>query len=56
VNKEPEIMNHLHLDHKPDMNLLCYDFNNSSTRIKVLKGQNLADDVILEEAAEENKD
>lgn len=38
------------------MNLIYYDFNNSSSRIKVLKGQNLAEEVIFEEAEAENKE
>jgi hypothetical protein len=54
VNHEDSIIGYLTNDHKANMSLLFYDFNNSNQRIKNKMvahnvGQNIADSVIPEE-------
>lgn len=56
VNQEDSIISYLTKDHKANMSLLFYDFNNCNQRIKTKKqahpSQNIADLVIPEEEAE----
>jgi len=47
INKESSILDYLTKDHKTNMSLLFYDFNNSNQRKR--QPQNLADVVIPEE-------
>lgn len=54
VNHEDSIISYLTKDHKANMSLLFYDFNNSNQRLKQKQqahhpGQNIADLVIPEE-------
>lgn len=55
INNEDSIINFLTKDHKANMSLLFYDFNNANQRIlsrKQMHPLNLADVVIPEEAEE----
>lgn len=61
INNEESIVNFLTKDHKANMSLLFYDFNNANQRIIAKKvahpnGKNLADDVIPEDEAGETID
>jgi hypothetical protein len=58
INKEDSIIDFLTKDHKANMSLLFYDFNNTNQRIHTKKQAhptNLADSIIPEEAAEDPK-
>lgn len=52
INKEESIVNHLTSEHKSNMTLLYYDFNNSNQRLYSKHKQNLTDFIIPEEAEE----
>ena len=58
INKEDSIISFLTKDHKANMSLLFYDFNNANQRLQQKKQRqnqptNLADDVIPEEAEDQ---
>ena len=54
INKEEQVVDYLTKDHKANMSLLFYDFNNANQRrLYHNTKQNLADVVIPEEAGEE---
>ncbi len=54
INKEDSILDYLTKDHKANMSLLFYDFNNANQRINTKKHPtNVADSVIPEEANED---
>lgn len=52
VNKEESVASHLVKEHKSNMSLLYYDFNNTNQRQLLKQKQNLADLIIPEEAEE----